>query len=501
VPQDLPRTICKRLYQDEDIDASKNAEDLDSPVADVCKVEDFLDCVFDDKGGSEYFFADMLPDTFGEVHPKSGIYEALKMESERKRAIAAMLSVIYLIQDDYDRFTDCQRGGDKMSREMWAAMQRFKAWAGVTKEAAHAVLVFLAIRGIGKSQPLISAMHRDEQTPEVVVQRLIASFPTKVPSCQALSATGRSLVERALDIHRAFNFGHFLQGENTPRHVGVLQGIIKEEGTEVLRFYLLSLVGVMCGLRGEESMKGSLFMSQSNVVPLMKAISVLQRLESANPSGIYWGYISLRAAELHIPANSIEQLAFARLACLSRAKESDIAELQGVWAGLSRADREALAGHLVADGINSLAFAFAFLPKFIANARANPAVGLHRALAVLVELIDSLEKDGYAEKIGAQMLCLNLQDLADFAETVENAGAFMVVQVHSSIVRRGDTLDVIVSPRHKQHSSQTNWSDDPINEMRALMRRMDRRVVCVNEQVERLQDYDGLCRSAPGHRH
>jgi len=345
----------------------------------------------------------------------------------------------------------------------------------------------LAIRGIGKAQPFLQAMNRDEQTPEDVVLTLMRCLPQKVPSCEALTAHGLDLVRKAFSIHRRFNFAQFLQGENTPRHIAALQSIIREEGQQVLQFYLMSLVGVMCGLRGQESLKGSLFMDQVNGSTLMAGINILTRLETASSCGIYWGYIGTKAEMLGLPFDCLEHLAFARLCCLTRAKQEDVASMQVEWGSLNRVDRETFTQHLVADGMRMLAFVFTFLPAYLVNAKQNRAIGLRRALVVLVELIDMLRSDGYAERIGAMTVCVNLQDLADFTAKVESSGAFMAVHVHSSIVRRRDRLDFVVSAKHKQHTTQQNWSDEPTQEMRALMRRMDRRVSCVNLELERLQ--------------
>jgi len=494
VPPDLPHTICEKVFTEEEANSCQEGDGLDSPAADVDRTKMLIDDIMSGAFDIEKDIADILPEVFGELHPQHGIYQALKMEGERRRAIAAMVSVVHLIQNDYDAFTASQ-GVDSMTKDLWDVMQRFVEWIGLTKEIVHAILVFLAIRGIGKATPFLQAMPRDEQTPEVVVLTLLSDFQRKVPSCDPLTSAGRNLVEKAFELHRAFNFAQFLQGENTPRHISILQSIIHEheDGQEMLRFYLFSLVGVMCGLRGEESLQGSLFLNQVNGEMLVAGVHVLQNLQTASPCGIYWAFLAERAAALQLDFSSLEQIAFVRLACLARTVSGDIGNLQKDWLQLSVADRRTLVEHFVADGISSLAFAFTFLPAYLANAKRNPAVGMSRALMVLVELIDTLQRDGYAEKIGARMLTVNLQELADFTKTVESPSAFMVVHVHSSLARRRGALDFVISARHKQDAAQTNWSDDPTNELRALMRRVERRVDCVNQQLERVPE---ACRTS-----
>jgi len=484
VPQDVPHEICEKIFTQEEASGYDERDGLDSPATDLDRVSAFVNQIASGASSSQDDLVENLPMVFGELHPHLGIYHALKMEGERRRAIAAMASVVHLIQNDYESFCMSQ-GSDRITKDLWGAMQRFVEWVGITEESVHAILVFLAIRGIGKAKPFLQAMRRDEQTPEVVVLALLCDFPRKVPSHAPLTSGGQILVEKAFELHRTFNFAQFLQGENTPKHVGVLQSIIQQEGEAMLRFYLFSLVGVMCGLRGEESLQGSLFLNQVNGEMLLAGVRVLQSLQTASPCGIYWAFLAERAAALRLKFDSLERLAFVRLACLARTPIGDIGALQEDWSRLSVPDRETLIQHFVADGISTLAFAFTFLPAYLANAKRNPAVGMHRALTVLVELIEALQRDGYAEKIGARMLTVNLQELADFAATAQSAGAFMVVHVHSSLSRRKGALDFVISARHKQDASQPNWSDDPTNEIRALMRRVERRVDCVNQQLQR----------------
>jgi len=142
--------------------------------------------------------------------------------------------------------------------------------------------------------------------------------------------------------------------------------------------------------------------------------------------------------------------------------------------------------HLLADGVHTPTFVFTFLPAYLVNAKNNKSVGLYRGLFVLVELIDILSSNGFLERSDRRAVIVNLQDLADFTQKVESSGVFMAVAGHSSFVAKFDRLECIVSAKHKEHVSQMIWSDEPTQEMRSLIRRVDRRVYCVNKEIERL---------------
>merc|ERR1712039_315549 len=118
----------------------------------------------------------------------------------------------------------------------------------------------------------------------------------------------------------------------------------------------------------------------------------LKCLSMASPHSVYWSYIVGYAEQLYLATESQEDLVVARLACLMRARSRDDCELlRKSWGRLNHRSQHILTEHFLADGIMQQAFTLMFLPDYIANARGNPVVGLHRALVVLVDLLEALQ--------------------------------------------------------------------------------------------------------------
>ena len=155
-----------------------------------------------------------------------------------------------------------------------------------SQEKIHAVLVLLAIRSLGKSKSVSSQVPKDERSPESVVLHLIDNFRNVVPSVQALSEDGLMYAKGALNLHSIFNLAQMLQGENVPANVAQLQENVKRDGSEVLRFYILFLLGFMSGLGAG---RGSKFLTARRAESVIEGVRMLKYLLEASACGIYWG--------------------------------------------------------------------------------------------------------------------------------------------------------------------------------------------------------------------
>merc|ERR1712045_895450 len=116
-----------------------------------------------------------------------------------------------------------------------------------------------------------------------------------------LSPAMSVMIEKMLTVLPHFNMAQMLQGESTPQQILALKAYMGSEDAS-LKFYLFAFAGVMCGLRGHQSMEGSLFMDQANANSVLTGIRCLRQLRRATAVEIYWGYISARAQQLGLPA-------------------------------------------------------------------------------------------------------------------------------------------------------------------------------------------------------
>jgi len=439
-----------------------------------------------------------LPQVFGELNSEAGLYVKMKYEDEGKRSMSAILSAYWLLKNRYSSFTELQKPAARMSPQLWAQWQDFLKWVNMSDDMVHALMVFLAIRGLGKVKSFAKALPRDKRSPEIVVLQLMSDVPNFVPSVKHLSEPMYELIVDTLDMHSRFNLAQMLQGENTPAQVKTLQEFIRKEqekGETLLKFYICGLICVMCALRGSETLHGSLFMDEKQGTNLLLGVKCLQRLNEARPHAVYWGFIASRAGSLGLPVDKTESLAVARLACLIRAAPTDKGMLQRAWSSLAQIERSVLSDHFLSDGVHETAFLFTFLPLYFANAKGNRSIGLYRALVVLVDLLELLHTDGYAEQMLKSTITVDLQDVASFTKEVKSPRIFLAVVGNSKLVCVGQEVQVLVTTKHWQRVNQTTWMDDPSHEMNSLLKKMERKLKALDVENHEVHDSSASMKS------
>ena len=97
----------------------------------------------------------------------------------------------------------------------------------------------------------------------------------------------KKLVRNLLRMQGTFSFAQMLQGENVPANIRDLKEAIQPHGgEELLRFYVLYLLGFMSGIAGG---KGSRFMTQGNARTTLLGLSTLQHILEQDPAPLYPG--------------------------------------------------------------------------------------------------------------------------------------------------------------------------------------------------------------------
>eukprot|EP00439_Symbiodinium_sp_Y106_P044031 s753_g5.t1 len=292
----------------------------------------------------------------------------------------------------------------------WKHLRELVTWVKPTPEQLQAVLVLLAIRGLGKSTVLMNQIRSSHGRPEQVVLYLIKNAKNVVPSTQGLSEKALGFIE-TLGGSEVFNLAQMLQGENVPANVAQLQERTRELGEEVFHFYVLFLIGFMSGLGGGH---GSKFLHSRHAQNFIGSMQMLRHLMDSSPSSIYWGYIACRARVLRAPLAASED----GRTCPG----NGYVKLQKAWALLGSRDRATLVHHLLADGIQRRAVILEFLPDCVQKSKTNAAVGLTRLFEVMVDLLDNLST--VLQQSAEKVVLVDLSDLKNFIEVVQNSFVF-----------------------------------------------------------------------------
>eukprot|EP00443_Scrippsiella_acuminata_P002391 CAMPEP_0115169332 /NCGR_PEP_ID=MMETSP0270-20121206/1215_1 /TAXON_ID=71861 /ORGANISM="Scrippsiella trochoidea, Strain CCMP3099" /LENGTH=535 /DNA_ID=CAMNT_0002582029 /DNA_START=16 /DNA_END=1625 /DNA_ORIENTATION=- len=423
---------------------------------------------------------EQIPMVFKELDDAEGLFAKLQHRDEQKRAMASMLSMVFLMRNSYDDFVRPQHSSRRLSQENWAKWQSFIQWANISNEQLHAVLVFLAVRGAGKVKSLAKALPPDAQCPEDVVSYLMGNVSGILPSASHLSSDMIDLIKAALLNMKRFNLVSSSKAKARQQMYELckMQAASKDNET-LLKFSLVCQIGSMCGILGTKSQEGSAFMDEQNSTNILAAISFLRQIGSASSHAVYWGYILSRARALGFPTEEPHQIAIGRLACLCRSTSKERGLLQEAWACLSTGARQTLTDNLLADGIQEVAFVFTFLPMYLANARSNPALGLRRALYGLVDLMEVLRVEGCVEAADSNLIVVDLQQFAAFAKDVVNPGFSKRLQAtaaHIKLVQRASDVQVLIATKHKERMTLGTWAEDQSFDMPGVLRKMERQI-------------------------
>merc|ERR1712217_366747 len=106
------------------------------------------------------------------------------------------------------------------------------------------------------------------------------------------------------------------------------------------------------------------------------------------------------------------------------ATQKDLESIHATWFHLRPSERAMLVYHFLADGISEMAFSLAFLPQYFANARSNPAVGLHRALLVLIDVLEVLHHEKSTDQAEMMTIEVDMSELAAFAKDTKYSRDF-----------------------------------------------------------------------------
>eukprot|EP00930_Biecheleria_cincta_P082016 TRINITY_DN7154_c1_g1_i7.p1 TRINITY_DN7154_c1_g1~~TRINITY_DN7154_c1_g1_i7.p1 ORF type:complete len:593 (-),score=84.22 TRINITY_DN7154_c1_g1_i7:86-1633(-) len=373
-----------------------------------------------------------------ELHKSWGTHALLDQNLERDRAESACISVIALVTNRYDMFTKPQDRSVRLRPQQWDSLQQIVAWSEVTPEHLQAVLVLLAIRGLGKNTTILQQVPAHAQRPEKAVLHLISVAENVVPSVSQLGETARELVETALLLHELFNFAQMLQGENVPGNIAQLHEIVAVKGKRKWQFYILFLLGFMSGLASGE---GSRFMNANNAQSTISGIRMLLHVLDHTPNAIYWGYLLDRARQLKLPWQTADDLVLVRVACLARVQdEQSYFALRTAWDALYASEKDSLRNHFLADGTRSTAFLLEFLPDCFSNCKANATISLSLLFSVLADLLNQLRMATYTlpEISEPRIMRVDLSEMGQFIWAVKNRFVFQTCISRCSLAPDAD---------------------------------------------------------------
>lgn len=390
-------------------------------------------------------------DQTAELNEDNGIYDALGCQEEAKRATLSMLCLGWFVRDNYQHMTTNQDRPSRLSKSTWKSIRDLLFCDEMTLDELNGLMVLLACRGICKSPDFAKIVPpRDRTRHEQVLSYAVENLQAYLPSLASLKLESYQHLGPVVDILKEFNFAQFLQGENNPHSVFLLQNGLSNQGEKVLKMCLLSQVCILCGVTGTVTLKGSLFLNEANGRCLVRALHALQQIHELDPHAVYWKYIQSRAEALNLPVMTPAHMVQARLACLTRCVDQQRAmKVQDDWLQLTQKERDVLLDVFLLDGHEQKTFVFVYLPLFLANSIANHDVNLLGGLKFLVEIYDRLLQHRCLSLAGPSVM-VDLSSVALVMKDVEDIPTLRKCFDFAKLVKHENGVTILLTTNSYQ---------------------------------------------------
>ncbi|CAK9005665.1 unnamed protein product [Durusdinium trenchii] len=402
---------------------------------------------------------------FPELTPENGTHAVFTSDTERHRALSCMISVLWLASNNYEEFSHCQPGSKKLQPQLWSRLQDFVHWVGIKEKPQwiHGTLVYLAVKGLGRSKSLALQLPVECQTPDKVVCRLLENYMNVVPSAQYLDPVTHELVTSISKLHISFVFGQFMQAENTPLSLQILRQRAAEHDDAAYKLFLFSALTGLAGIGAGPGTSGSPFLIEPTTLTVLHSLQALQKLQlrSSQERHEAAGYLCHWGRSLALSTHTLEDLAFLRLACICRTRARAAAAMGertalemafSSWCSLSLSERQALTETRI--------WIYGRLRQCTQEpqGRSSPcratelpvAVGLASMLVLLVELVE-ITWTQLGISVLPHQVEVNLVDLAAFTAAVRSRSVFFSCLENARINHSGNSGYVL-------NMTSKNWS-------------------------------------------
>eukprot|EP00931_Biecheleriopsis_adriatica_P003876 TRINITY_DN105632_c0_g1_i1.p1 TRINITY_DN105632_c0_g1~~TRINITY_DN105632_c0_g1_i1.p1 ORF type:complete len:3685 (-),score=854.42 TRINITY_DN105632_c0_g1_i1:104-9952(-) len=374
--------------------------------------------------------------------------------TDKNRTLGALLSVFWIVGDNYSQFVRGQKEENKLLKSSWDRLQVWtNSTVSLTKKTSTvtAMLVHVAIMNLGKIKPFKNAFAPDEDSPTEALAAILKKSPSLVPSFARLDQEGQKIVLSALKAD--FNFGQFLQAENLPASLFTVRQILAEGGAasgDILGFFLFRIFAAMSGILGMVSLEGSMFMNETNYKNFEIGLKTLEHLMEDGAVKVYDRFLVARAegqALTYDLDGSREARALVRLACKMRAFTPEEGQkVQSAWHQLEDGCRQRLMTFLNADGIKTPGFLLFNSPTFMENA-IKCGIPREAVCQVLLRVYEAAATQ-YAGS-DQKVVTIMVDELANYAKTCQDVEVFSFIkfEIARTAGSKGDIMgNVHMSP-------------------------------------------------------
>lgn len=368
-----------------------------------------------------------------------------------KETLLALLTTYWAVSRQESSFNRSQEAEKKLTTASWRGIQDLIEKAGLhaNQEAVNAVFVAMAVCHLGRLPKLKQQLAPDAADHRQVMARVFETSPKVLPSFWRLSPQYRQLVQECLT--RQFDFGKFLDAELIPASLTTLKDMLSMDRggdltkNQYLHLYMSTVFMQMSATGGQQSLEGSLHMTQGRWTEFQLGLNALLGLDQGSEQLIYERFLQARSEQMGLPCHKgdPDAQAVVRVACLCAIRETDSAPLvREAFDQLDAEERSRLVVHLTADGIDQKpGFILSDARAYLTAALANKQVGLEPALRILLKVYQRVAID--FPKGSKSIVTINMEKLATFAKSFTGSVTFEDLPFEIQLHAASDTVLVI----------------------------------------------------------
>ena len=182
-------------------------------------------------------------------------------EKEYKRTKLSLDLLGWVVNNDYEKFTACQKEEEKLSKISFEKLRDFTLFGLYTDDMLYALQVYLVINDLGKIQAFVEKIKNDYGITSVdhdeILYEGLKRNPTLSESFNSLDECYKNMILEGLKAK--FNMGQFIRCENLPVNLIPLKKISKN----AVRFYMMHVLYDIGGAAGHVRDDGSLIITES----------------------------------------------------------------------------------------------------------------------------------------------------------------------------------------------------------------------------------------------
>lgn len=290
-------------------------------------------------------------------------------EMEFKRTKLSLDLLKWVLEGDYEHFTECQSDDVKLTKKSFAEIQQYTRGTLKTNADEYAMQAYLVINDLGKIVSFVEQIERELKLQSVdhdeILYEGLKKRPVLSPTFLALSAEYQQIILEGLKTK--FNMGQFIQSENLPANLLPLQGIDPKS----LNFYMLHVFYDIAGAAGHNVSNGSIIITENYWKNFKLANNAINSLICKNETALnaYNTYLIERAKMIKLDCVSKEDFAIVKICNLIRIySPTDAKEVKQSYINLPVQVKEMLTKELTKDGISNKGILLYYAPASLSNA-------------------------------------------------------------------------------------------------------------------------------------